>query len=152
MALILSSLHRLICTFFPRDLPKVVFKGPQAASLLHAQHFTKVVTVYAPGSQEAAGTSWFRGRPFSLLHLLSLSGVPASQPRPEKRRNCAIAGGGGFRRIKKPSAPTVAGAPSPLPAPATWPSTSGLLRAPRAPLQPLQPPRVSDPSGPFLGD
>lgn len=38
------------------------------------------------------------------------------------------------------------------PAPATWPSTLGLPRAPLAPLQPPRPPRVSDPPRPSPGE
>lgn len=50
------------------------------------------------------------------------------------------------RRTEKRSAPSVAGGAPWSPAPATWPSTLGLRRAPRAPLEPPRPPRVSAPS------
>lgn len=56
------------------------------------------------------------------------------------------------RRIKKRSAPSVAGAPLWSSAPAIWLSTLGLPRAPRAPLQPPRPQRVSDTLRPFLGE
>lgn len=55
-------------------------------------------------------------------------------------------------RTKKRSAPSVAGAASRSLAPATWPSTLGLPRAPRAPLQPPQLPRVSTSPGPSLAE
>lgn len=56
------------------------------------------------------------------------------------------------RRIKKRSAPSVAGAALWSSAPAIWHSTLGLPRALRAPLQPPRPQRVSDTLRPSLGE
>lgn len=55
-------------------------------------------------------------------------------------------------RIEERSARSAAGAAAGSPAPATWPSTLGLPRAPLVQLQPPRPPRVSESPRPSPGE